>query len=206
VDFGFTGTIYPINPQAQKILGLTAYARLADVPGPVEYAIVSVPPGLVPQAIEDCATIGVKAVHIYTSGFCESEEPEGIRLQHEVVRIARRGGVRVIGPNCMGIYSPTARLTYIAGVSPDSGDIAVVSQSGGFSTDLARRGTVRGIGFSKIASIGNSCDLTAEDFLEYYALDPENPDRRDVPRRQREHGAAYIADREHGPDQTDHSV
>jgi acetate---CoA ligase (ADP-forming) len=77
VDFGFTGTIYPINPQAQKILGLTAYARLADVPGPVEYAIVSVPPGLVPQAIEDCATIGVKAVHIYTSGFCESEEPEG---------------------------------------------------------------------------------------------------------------------------------
>jgi acetate---CoA ligase (ADP-forming) len=73
----------------------------------------------------------------------------------------------------MGIYSPTARLTYIDGVSPESGDIAVVSQSGGFSTDLARRGTVRGIGFSKIASIGNSCDLTAEDFLEYYAVDSE---------------------------------
>jgi acyl-CoA synthetase (NDP forming) len=173
VDFGFRGPLYPINPQAQEILGLKAYPRLTVVPGPVDYAIISVPPSQVPAAMADCAAVGVKAAHIYTSGFAESEEPEGIRLQEEVVRIARTGGVRVIGPNCMGIYSPSARLTYIDGVSPEPGDVAVVSQSGGFSTDLARRGKVRGLRFSKVASIGNSCDLTAADFLEYYAIDPE---------------------------------
>jgi acyl-CoA synthetase (NDP forming) len=173
VDFGFKGSIYPINPQAREILGLTAYPRLTAVPGPVDYAIVNLPPALVPAAIEDCATKGVKAAHIYISGFSESEDPEGIRLQEQVVGIAQRGGVRIIGPNCMGLYSPIARLTYIDGVAPESGDIAVVSQSGGFSTDLARRGKVRGIRYSKIASIGNSCDLTSVDFLEYYAVDPE---------------------------------
>jgi acyl-CoA synthetase (NDP forming) len=173
LDFGFQGAIYPINPQAQEILGLRAYPRVSAVPDVVEYAIVSVPPHLVPAALEDCAAAGVKAVHIYTSGFGESEEPHGMRLQQEVVRIARAGGVRLIGPNCMGIYSPRGRLTYIDGVSPEQGVIAIVSQSGGFATDLARRGQVRGLRYSKIASIGNSCDLTPTDFLEYYAIDPE---------------------------------
>jgi len=173
VDFGFRGPIYPINPQAHEILGLKAYPRLTAVPGPVDYAIISVPPSQVPAAMADCAAVGVKATHIYTSGFAESEEPQGLRLQDEVVKIARAGGVRVIGPNCMGIYSPSARLTFIDGVSADPGEVAVVSQSGGFSTDLARRGKVRGLRYSKIASIGNSCDLTAADFLEYYAIDPE---------------------------------
>lgn len=173
IDFGFSGPLYPINPQAQEILGLKAYPRLTAVPGPVEYAIISLPPSHVPAAVADCAAVGVKAAHIYTAGFSESEEPEGIRLEHEVVRIARAGGVRLIGPNCMGIYSPAGRLTYIDGVSPEPGDVAVVSQSGGFSTDLARRGKVRGLRYSQIASIGNSCDLSAADFLEYYALAPE---------------------------------
>jgi acyl-CoA synthetase (NDP forming) len=173
LDFGFQGSIYPINPQAQEILGLRAYPRVTAVPDVVEYAIISVPTHLVPAALEDCAAAGVKAAHIYTSGFNEIGEPQGLRLQQEVVRIAQAGGVRVIGPNCMGIYSPGGRLTYIDGVSPEQGVIGIVSQSGGFATDLARRGQVRGIRYSKIASIGNSCDLTPADFLEYYAIDPE---------------------------------
>jgi len=172
-NFGYQGRLYPINPGANEIEGLKVYPDLLSLPEKVDLVIISIPAPRVPAALEDCIASGNKNVHIFTAGFKETGEEEGIRLQKEIEEIAERGGLRVIGPNCMGIYNPKLRLTTWIPAPIESGPVAFVSQSGGHTGDLAVYAEQFGIYFSKAISYGNALTLDSTDFLEYLAHDDE---------------------------------
>jgi acyl-CoA synthetase (NDP forming) len=173
MTFGYQGTLYPINPKASEIMGLRAYPSVKDVPGPVDLAIFNVPFRIADHVMADCAEKGVKFVHIFSAGFSETNKPEGIRLQNEIQRIAKDFGIRVIGPNCMGLYYPKGGLTFSKRLSNQPGPVAFVSQSGASASRVVAQGTERGIFFSKVISYGNAIDLDSTDFIEYLASDPE---------------------------------
>jgi len=172
-NFGYQGRLYPINPGANEIEGLKVYPDLLSLPEKVDLVIISIPAPRVPAALEDCIASGNRNVHIFTAGFKETGEEEGIRLQKEIEEIAERGGLRVIGPNCMGIYNPKLRLTTWIPAPAESGPVAFTSQSGGHTGDLAVYAEQFGIYFSKAISYGNALTLDSTDFLEYLAHDDE---------------------------------
>ncbi len=165
----YGGAVYPIHPRAGEVEGLKAYPSLGETPEPVDFAYIVV---AAPQAPETLAMARgrVKYALVVSSGFGEREERRG--LQEELLRAARGAGVRVIGPNCLGVYCPNGRVTFIAGSPRDPGPVGVVSQSGGLGVDIVRRGGTRGIRFSRLVTVGNSADLGANDILEFYAADP----------------------------------
>jgi len=173
LNFGYPGHIYPVNPRTIKISGLKAYPTIRDIPGPVDYAIFNIPAPLAPQAMEDCVAKGVKVAHIYTADFSETGKKERVELEARVAAIARAGGVRVIGPNCMGIYYPAGGLTFNPLFSQKAGNVAFVSQTGTGAARFVLLANERGIYFSKVISYGNAIDLDAPDFLEYLAGDAE---------------------------------
>jgi len=173
LDFAFAGDIYPVNPGGGAISGLKVYPTLGDIPGPVDYVLSSLPARSTPRLVRDCAARGVKVVHLLAAGFGESGNEEGTRLEAEIGCIAREGGVRIIGPNCMGIYCPDTGLSFDPAFPKESGSVGFFSQSGGYSWKFVRSGAVRGIRFSKVISYGNACDLNESDFLEHLTHDPE---------------------------------
>jgi len=173
VDFGYPGRIYPLNPSGGKVMGREIYKSLADIPGQVDYVISAVPSRNTPQLVADAVAKGVKAVHFFTSGFGEIENTEGKKLQEEILDIARQGGVRIIGPNCLGIYCPKGGLTFNPDVSKESGSVGMISQSGGNASHTLAEGNSRGIRFSKVISMGNGADLNESDYLEYLIHDPD---------------------------------
>jgi acyl-CoA synthetase (NDP forming) len=164
--------LYPVNPGESEILGTKAYRSILEIPDPVDMAIVLTPTDSAPKAVEECAAKGVKTIVITTSGFGEAGE-KGKAVQQEMVRVARAGGARVIGPNCVGIYCPASKLPFLLGPGMEPGSVGVVSQSGFFADYLTLTATGNGIKFSKAISCGNEADLTATDFLEYLGEDPE---------------------------------
>lgn len=165
--------VYPVNPKEEEVLGDRAYPTVDAIPHPVDYAVISIPASSVPKVIEDCGKKGVKAVSIYTAGYGEEGTEEGRRREKELAETARRSGVRVIGPNCIGVYCPKGRLSFFAGLPLLEGDVAFLSQSGGHAEEFAYKAENWGIGFSKIVSFGNSCDVTCEELLEYLEVDPD---------------------------------
>lgn len=175
LEFGYGGQIYPINPKASQILGLKAYPSIKDVPGPVDHVISLIPAPLTPQLIQDCGAKGVKVVHLFTAGFGETGE-EGKRLEAELLAIARRVGVRLIGPNCMGIHYYKSRITFDMGLpeeAKEGGDVSFLSQSGANAVMLVQMGSFRGLRFNKVVSYGNAIDLNESDFLEHFTADPD---------------------------------
>ncbi|MGA3086519.1 MAG: CoA-binding protein [Thermodesulfobacteriota bacterium] len=171
--FGYQGKIYPLNPSGGEVLGLKIYKTVKDIPDQVDYLISAVPSRNTPQLVADAAVKGVKAIHFFTSGFGEIENAEGQRLQEEILKIARRGGVRIIGPNCLGLYCPKGGLTFNPDVSKESGPVAMISQSGGNASHAIAEGNSRGVCFSKVISMGNGADLNESDYLEYLTHDPD---------------------------------
>jgi acyl-CoA synthetase (NDP forming) len=171
-DFGFPGELYPINPHADEILGHKAYPNLVAIGKPIDLVVISVPAPYVPSALRDCVASGSKNVHIFSSGFKETGEAEGIGLQNEIEKIAQEGGLNVVGPNCMGLYVPESRILTWIGASDQSGPVAFVSQSGGNAQDYTHYASERlGVHFSKVFSYGNALTLDSTDFLEYLAQD-----------------------------------
>jgi len=170
---GYSGHLYPVNPRATEINGLKAYPTVNDIPSPVDYAIFNIPARLTPQVMKECAAKRVKVAHIFTAGFSETGKEEGKKLEEQVAAIARDGGVKIIGPNCMGIYYPAGGLTFDPDFSKEPGKLSFVSQTGAGATRLVPLATGRGIHFSKLISYGNAIDLDAPDFLEYLASDEE---------------------------------
>jgi len=170
---GFAGEVYPLHPKGGEIDGLKVYAGLAQVPGPVDLVISCVPAHLVPQLLRDCSEKGVKVLSMFTSGFSELGTEEGRRLEAEIVRLARAGGVRLIGPNCMGIYCPAGGLSFVFDFPRDRGSVALVCQSGGHTIYFVRAAARRGIRFSKVVSYGNACDVDETDLLEYLTDDAD---------------------------------
>ncbi|MGH8663574.1 MAG: CoA-binding protein [Burkholderiales bacterium] len=168
--FGYPGRIFPIHPSADAVDGLQAYRSVADTPEPIDYLYISVPAQHVPKMLAD-ANGRVRFAQVISSGFGEVDE--GKALQEELVRAARAGGLRLLGPNCLGMYSPRGRVTFVEDGSTEVGTVGVISQSGGLGTDIVRRGQVRGIRFSAAVTVGNSADLGPSDLLEYYLADPQ---------------------------------
>jgi len=172
-DYGYPGRLYPINPSAPEVEGIRTYPNLVSVPEPIDLVIISVPAPAVPAALRDCIASGNRNVHIFTAGFKETGEEEGLRLHREIETIAREGGLHVIGPNCMGVFIPSQRFVTWIGAPEKSGPVAFVSQSGGHAQDFTNFCARLGINFSKVISFGNALTLDSTDFLEYLADDPD---------------------------------
>jgi len=173
IDFGFKGKLYPVNRGGGEILGLKIYNDIKDIPDSVDYVISAIPAQHTPQLLLDCASIGVKAVRIFSSGFSEIADKEGRSLESQLTDIAHQTGVRVIGPNCMGLYCPKTRLTFMPESPAQIGSVGFISQSGLNTSIAIKEGAMRGVYFSKAISYGNACDLNECDFLEYFTHDPE---------------------------------
>ncbi|KAA0232016.1 CoA-binding protein, partial [bacterium] len=172
-DIGFRGPIYLIHPTAPAIRGIKCYASLADVPDDVDYVISSVPARLVPQLLEDCIKKNVRVLHLFTAGFTETGDAERAKMEQTVVARAREAGIRLIGPNCMGLYVPAARLAMMQEQIPEAGPVGMVSQSGMNAGEFVRYAIPRGVRCSKVISFGNGADLKAADFFDYFADDAE---------------------------------
>lgn len=174
MEIGYKGKVYPVNPEAEEINGLKVYPSLKEIPGEVDFAVLTVPGPLVNSTLEECLRKGVKGVEILTSGFRETGTPEGRRMEEEIGRIAKRG-IRILGPNCFGIYCPESGLTILPGqnFSRETGPVGFLSQSGGLCADLGQMAKGLGIRFSKMVSYGNGCDVGACDLLEYFFADPQ---------------------------------
>ncbi len=173
-DFGFPGHIYPINPNATEILGLKAYPNLKSVPEHLDLVIVSIPAKHVPGLLRECGEVGARNVHIFTAGFDETGDQQRKQLGEEVKKAAKENGLLLMGPYYMGIgYVPRARMSCWRGVSPISGRVGFISQSGGHAGEMSAFAPSSGVYISKVVSIGNSYGLKATDFLEYFTSDPE---------------------------------
>ncbi|TCT09637.1 acetate--CoA ligase family protein [Paralcaligenes ureilyticus] len=168
-EFGFSGNIYPIHPKAEKIEGLKAYSNLSNAPNDIDYAYVAISAERVLQSI-DLPPGKCKFIQIISSGFAETEQ--GRQQQEQLLRVAHRSQIRLLGPNCLGTYSPVGKLTFPKDAPTDGGTIGVVSQSGGLSTDIIKRGQWRGLRFSGLVTIGNSIDVTPVELLKYFLSDP----------------------------------
>jgi acetate---CoA ligase (ADP-forming) subunit alpha len=173
LDMGFPGPIYPVHPRAKEIDGLRAYPSVSAIPGPVDLAIVLVPNNGALSVIRECAAKGVKGAVLFTAGYKETGTDEGRALEEELVDVARSSGMRLIGPNCMGLYCPKTGLSFFPQLSKEPGPVGIISHSGSLTNILGRMAAQKGIRFSKVVSIGNECDLTSADFLMYLGRDSE---------------------------------
>ncbi len=169
-EFGFEGAIYPIHPAAAEIDGLPAYRTLADTPQPVDYAYIAVSAAQIPAMLAAAAG-RVRYAQVISSGFGEVEA--GKELQQQLAAAARAGGMRLLGPNCLGLYTPRGKVTFTEIAPREVGTVGIVSQSGGLGTDIVRRGMSRGLKFSGLVTVGNCADLGANDMLEFYLADPQ---------------------------------
>jgi acyl-CoA synthetase (NDP forming) len=165
--------VYPVNNKQETVQGVKAYPSVRDLPEPVDFAAIVIPYPDVPNVIQQCVEKGVKTALIITAGLGETGE-EGARLEREIVGLARRTGMRMVGPNCMGHFNGINGFSTLRMSFPITrGSIGVISQSGGFAMHILMSGMEMGAGFSKFVSVGNEADLHFEDFLEYMSRDPD---------------------------------
>ncbi len=174
INYGYAGKIYPVNPKADELLGLPAYKSLEDLPQAIDLAVFTIPAFAVVESLRSAPGLRIKAAVVHSGGFAEAGEG-GKRLQAELLAIARERGMRIIGPNCMGVMCietrvPWARRTTFPEVS---GGVSLVSQSGGGGGSLVNLADQRGVRFNKIVTIGNECDVTVIDCIDYFGSDPD---------------------------------
>ena len=171
---GFAGPIYPVHPRAAELGGLPAFPSARHLPTTADLAIIAVPPGAVPAAVDDCAAAGVRGLVVITAGYAEVG-PEGRALQKRLLEKVRGYGMRMVGPNCMGVLNtdPAVRLNAsFSPVFPPTGHIALSSQSGALGIAILQLAEERGVGLSAFASVGNKADVSSNDLLEYWEDDP----------------------------------
>ena len=171
----YRGNLYAVGLEGSEINGLRIHRSILDIPEPIDHVICCIPAPFTPQLVEDCIKKKVKTLHFFTAGFSETGEEQGRELEQKLVDIARRGGVRLIGPNCLGVFSPSQRLTFPSAAPhlARSGEVSFLCQSGGNSRELIEIGCVRGVYYSKGISYGNACDLNESELLEYFTQDKE---------------------------------
>jgi len=170
---GYAGNIYPINGRVEEIRGVRAYPSLEEVPEVPDLAVFTIPARHVPQELERARRLGVAGAVIQSAGFSE-DGTDGARLEEEIKEIAERG-IRIIGPNCFGTYSPKTGVTVIPGFdfSREPGPVGFFAQSGGMTADLGQLARSHGVRFSAMVSYGNGADVTDLDLLDYFARDPD---------------------------------
>ncbi|MFN2186354.1 MAG: acetate--CoA ligase family protein, partial [Anaerolineae bacterium] len=173
LDFGFKGAIYPINPKADNIRGVPAYASILDVPTDVDVVHMVIPARFVPQAIDDCGQKGVRFVILNGGGFAEIG-PEGAAIQRDCIARAKERGIRIVGPNCQGIINSDPNVRAYCNFTftrPDPGSISIVALSGGVAEVIHQAFSAAGVGTRMYASNGNACDVTIPEILRYYGED-----------------------------------
>lgn len=171
--YGFAGPVYPVNPTAEVIQSVPAYKEVEDIPGPVDLAVIVVPAKFVIQTVEACGRKGVKALVVISAGFGETGE-EGKAQQAELVRVCRAAGMRLIGPNCMGIINTDGAVrmdaTFAPGMPP-AGRVGFSSQSGALGLAIIELANSLGLGISTFVSVGNKADISGNDLLRYWEQD-----------------------------------
>jgi acetate---CoA ligase (ADP-forming) len=172
----FTGAVYPINPKATELEGLTCYPSITDAPRGVDLAVVAVPPAIVIDIVNQCAAAGVKSLIVITAGFAEVGA-EGRALQQRLLDTVRGHGMRMIGPNCMGLLNTASDVQLNASFSPlvpPRGNVAFSSQSGALGLAILELATERRVGLSSFVSVGNKADVSSNDLLEYWEADAQS--------------------------------
>jgi acyl-CoA synthetase (NDP forming) len=172
---GYLGEKYPVSRSSKELNGIPCYPSVAEIDKPVDVVVVAIPAAGVEGVVADCVRKGVRFAVIHAAGFAELGE-EGKERQEGVVRTARSGGMRVVGPNCMGLFSPEVRLNTIVEVDPadlEPGRVAFCGQSGWATENFVAGGTARGLKFSTAISTGNQADLDLTDYIAYFGNDPK---------------------------------
>ena len=173
LEAGFEGVVYPVNPSADVVQSVRAYPTVTDVPDEVDLAVIAVPAPAVIEVARECADKGVPALVVISAGFAEAG-PNGAGLQDRLVEVCRTAGMRLVGPNCLGILNTAEHaqlnVTFAPG-TPPRGGVGFATQSGALGLALIDLASDRGLGVSSFASIGNRADITANDFLEYWEED-----------------------------------
>lgn len=177
LEAGFAAPIYPVNRSGALIQGLQSYQKVSDIPFPVDQAIICVPVAGVEEAVRDAIAKGVKAIQVMTAGFAEIDAA-GRALQDRIVGLCRAAGVRMLGPNSLGLLNVPARFfstfsTFLNGAQPQPGSISLATQSGAFGSAAYGLATLRGLGFSKIIATGNEADVDVAESIDYLADDPD---------------------------------
>lgn len=172
-EFGFAGPVYPINPKADEIAGYRAYPALDAVPGEVDLVISCIPASGVLELIDQCRSRGVRFLHLFTGRFSETGDESAARLEREIEARAKAAGVRILGPNGMGVFHPAGGVSFRPDLPQDRGGVAMISQSGNNAVEVITRGHARGLRFGKVANYGNGMDITPGRLLAYLAEDPE---------------------------------
>ncbi|MYD29205.1 MAG: hypothetical protein F4X03_09910 [Dehalococcoidia bacterium] len=172
-EFGFEGEVYPINPRADEVAGYRAYPALGDVPGAVDLVICCIPANGVPGVVDACGEAGIPFLHLFTGRLSETGDAEAASLEAEIAAKARARGVRLLGPNGLGVYHPAGRIAFRPDLPRTTGTVAFLSQSGNNAVEVVIRGVARGLGFGKVANYGNGLDLTPGELLGWLADDPE---------------------------------
>jgi len=173
IGAGYKGKIFPVNNKADMIEGLKCYPTLESIGETPDLVVVVLPAKVVPAIMQECTKIGAKSVVIITAGFKEVGE-EGRKLEQEVVQIAKQAGIRVIGPNCLGVIAPAHHVNAsFGGDLPKQGSIGYLSQSGALLAAILDTSNAHGIGFSKLVSIGNKADVNELDLIRFFGRDPE---------------------------------
>ncbi|MEM2049730.1 MAG: acetate--CoA ligase family protein [Thermoproteota archaeon] len=173
VESGFKGRLYPVNPNAQEILGYRCYGSVKNVEDDVDLAVIAVPAKIVPSVVEECGRKGVKGLIVISAGFSETGR-EGTLLERELVTKCREYGMRMQGPNCLGfISSRNGMNASFASTMPIPGNVSIVSQSGALGSAILNWSRFNGMGLANFISVGNEADLTTADFLEAL-IDEEN--------------------------------
>jgi len=188
IEHGYKDPLYAVGSGEGEVCGLPIYRSISEIPGKVDYVITAIPNQFVPQLVEECGKKGVRVMHLFVSGFGEIEDRAGLELQSEILRSARKYSIRIIGPNCMGIYCPESNLGFGMGFSRVSGSVGYLAQSGGQCILGIKEANRRGIDFSKVVSYGNASDINECDLIEYFTEDPGT----DII-------TAYIEGTNHGP-------
>jgi acetyl coenzyme A synthetase (ADP forming)-like protein len=165
---GYRGPVYPVNSSADDVGGVKAYRSVRDVPAGVDLAVIAVPPAAVLGAIDDCAAAGVKSVLVITAGFAEAGD-EGRALQDQLLAKVRSYGMRMVGPNCMGLLNTALRLNAsFSPIGPPAGRVAFSSQSGALGLAILSLAAERQVGLSTFVSVGNKADVSSNDLLQYW--------------------------------------
>lgn len=176
LEAGFKGKVYPVNPDLSELFGLRAYPSVKAIAGEVDLAIIAIPAQLTTSVVEECVAKGVKGAIMITSGFKELGTGVGLELQDRIRDVANKGGMKIIGPNCLGIVNPKFNLNATFGVELgliNAGNVAVAAQSGAVSQYIADALTSNNVGISKLISMGNRCNLYFDEILEYFAEDEQ---------------------------------
>ena len=165
--------VFPVNKNAAEVRGIKAFPTVRNIPEPVDFVVVAVPFEGVSEVMRDCVQKRVKAALIISAGLGETGE-EGAKVERQIVAIARSGGIRLVGPNCMGNFNTGINFSTLRlGLNIPKGEIGLISQSGGFAWHILQCGAEAGVGFTKFVSTGNEADLHLEDFLEYLGQDEQ---------------------------------